>query len=120
MRPGDLVQRKKSLSVFQRELTIAYEEAINFNRKINLVWAFATNREKEPPFKSIVVPPDSTFLLLDNRCEEFYEWVKNTRYEDPKNVLSAHLVKILYDGEVIVTLAKWIEQVPNTTKSMYF
>ena len=120
MKPGDLVQRRSSLSLFQRELAIAHEEAINFNRKINLVWAFATNRAKEPPFRAVVVPPDAIFLLLDNRCEEFYEWVKSTRHEDPKNVLSAHLVKVLYDGEVIVTFAKWIELVSNTTKSMYF
>ena len=119
MKPGDLVQRHINLTLFQKELTVAYEEAINFNRKINIIWAFATNRTKEPPYKIVVVPPNSTMLLIDNECKEFYDWVKNTRYDDPKNVLSARLVKLLYNGEVIVTLAKWIEPACSS-KSMNF
>ena len=119
MKPGDLVQRHSSLVLFQKELIIAHKEAINFNRKINIIWAFATNRSKEPPYKIVVVPPSAVMLLLDNECKEFYDWVKNTRFDDPKNVLSARLVKLLYNGEVIVTLAKWIEPA-SYSKSMNF
>ena len=119
MKPGDLVQRHSSLVLFQKELTIAYEEAANFNRKINIIWAFATNRTKEPPYKIVVVPPNAVTLLIDNECREFYDWIKHTRYDDPKNVLTARLVKLLYNGEVIITFAKWIEPA-NSSKSMNF
>jgi hypothetical protein len=111
MKPGDLVQRHSSLSLFNHELTIAYEEALNFNRKINIIWAFATNRETPPPYTSIVVPPNVPCLLLDSRCDEFYSWVQKSRFEDPRNILSAPIVKLLCNGEVIITLAKWIEPV---------
>lgn len=113
MKPGDLVRCRSSLAFSYREYSNAQNEASLFNRKINVIWSFATNRNTPPPYTNVVVPPECPMLLLDCDCKEFYDWVKNSRLEDPRNVLSTQLVKLLYDGIVIITFAKWIEPVNN-------
>lgn len=111
MKPGDLVKRSESVDFTSAALVRAYNESIEINRKINLIWAFATNRKVKPPITNITVPKRSPGILLDANCSEFRNWIESSRTDDPKNSLSITVAKVLSDGEVYYTLLKWLEPI---------
>ncbi len=115
MKPGDLVKRHKNITLCDHSTLLhAHEELDRINRQINFIWAFATNRKNKPPISHVSLPRHEPGLLLDNVCFDFIMWVKYSRAGDPKNTLNISLVRVLWEGEVVVTLAKWIEPVERT------
>lgn len=118
MKPGDLVKRHKNITLCDNSTLLrAHEELDKINRQINFIWAFATNRNNKPPISHVSLPRHEPGLLVDSVCADFMLWIKQSRTEDPKNILSVSLVRVLWEGEIVVTLAKWIEPVE---RSHYF
>lgn len=115
MKSGDLVKRHRLITCGdQIALLNALNEIEKINRQISFIWAFATNRKLKPPIITVSMPKNGYGLLLDNECQDFRNWVRNSRDRDPRNVLSISLVKVLWDGEIIFTLAKLIEPCEKT------
>ena len=114
MKPGDLVKRHRNLILCDTSTFLrAHEEIDMINRQINFVWAFATNRNLKPPIQYVSMPFHEPGLLIDIECKDFINWVKNSR-DDHHNKLHIPLVRVLWDGEIIVTLLKWIETVERS------
>ncbi len=114
MKPGDLVKRHRNLILCDTSTFLrAHEELDIINRQINFVWAFATNRSVRPPVQFVSMPHHEPGLLLDDECKDFKEWVRYSR-EDPQNRLSIQLVRVLWNGEVVITLRKWIEKIEKS------
>jgi hypothetical protein len=109
MKKGNLVKINESLLDPNGQIKkYVYDEVIDFNRRISFIWAFATNRRVMPPVQSIQLPRLTAGLLLDDSCDDFKMWVIMTR-DDPRNSIKDTLVRILWDGQVIVTKKKWIQ-----------
>ena len=114
MKSGDLVKRHRLITCGdQINLLNALNEIEKINRQINFIWAFATNRNLKPPIQCVSIPFHEPGLLIDIECKDFINWVKNSR-DDHHNKLHIPLVRVLWDGEIIVTLLKWIETVERS------
>lgn len=87
------------------------EELVKFNREIGFVWALCSQRDP-PPIMVVSMPKNNAGLLLDNKCKDFVFWVKNITYNGKLfDSLGGRLVRVLWDGEITVTFAKWIEEI---------
>jgi hypothetical protein len=118
MKPGDLVKRHRSLASHNTLAIIeAHEDVLNFNKLINFIWAFSTNRRLKPPISSISMPRHQPGVLIDNACHDFSIWIRQSNVQNTDSALCTPLVKVMWEGEIVVTFARWIEKVE---KNSYF
>ena len=84
---------------------------MKFNREIGFVWALC-GRHEPPPVMVVSMPRQGHGLLINNRCDDFILWLKLIAIRGRLfNSLNSRLVRVLWDGEIIVTFAKWIEEI---------
>ncbi len=87
------------------------EELVKFNREIGFVWALCSQRDP-PPIMVVSMPRQGRGLLINNKCDDFTLWLKLIAIRGRLfNSLNSRLVRVLWDGEIIVTFAKWIEEI---------
>lgn len=112
MKKGTIIRCKKEINLYDStQASKMREELIKFNREIGFVWALCGRRDP-PPIMVVSMPKNGAGLLLDNKCKDFVLWIKDiTDSGRLSNSLSGRLVRVLWGGEIIVTFAKWIEEI---------
>ena len=112
MKTGTIIRCKKEINLCDFDQNSEMRgELIKFNREIYFVWALCGLREP-PPVIVVSMPKQGHGLLINSACEDFTAWLKLAAIRGRLfNSLSDRLVRVLWDGEIIVTFSKWIQEI---------